>query len=67
MGEKNERLHKQGNRKICRTFEKQLERAEKLNQNEDFTDFTALDKIVIGIIPGDGIGPIILREAEKYS
>lgn len=51
--------------KFSELLKKQLERAEKLNQNEDFTDFTALDKIVIGIIPGDGIGPIILREAEN--
>jgi len=51
--------------KFAELLKKQLERAEKLNQNEDFTDFTALDKIVIGIIPGDGIGPIILREAEN--
>ena len=51
--------------KFAELLKKQLERAEKLNQNENFTDFTALDKIVIGIIPGDGIGPIILREAEN--
>ena len=51
--------------KFAELLKKKLERAEKLNQNEDFTDFTALDKIVIGIIPGDGIGPIILREAEN--
>ena len=51
--------------KFAELLKKQLERAEKLNQNEDFTDFTSLDKIVIGIIPGDGIGPIILREAEN--
>ena len=51
--------------KFAELLKKQLERAEKLNQNEDFTDFTSLDKIVNGIIPGDGIGPIILREAEN--
>jgi len=43
----------------------QVERAEKMQENKDFTDYNALDKIVIGIIPGDGIGPIILREAER--
>ncbi len=43
----------------------QVERAEKMKENKDFTDYNALDKIVIGIIPGDGIGPIILREAER--
>ena len=43
----------------------QIERAENMKANKDFTDYNALDKIVIGIIPGDGIGPIILREAER--
>lgn len=55
----------QATEKFAALLKKQLERAEKLNAGEDFTDFAALDKIVIGIIPGDGIGPIILREAER--
>ena len=28
------------------------------------TDFAALDKTVIGICDGDGIGPIIMKQAE---
>lgn len=55
----------QATEKFAALLKKQLERAEKLNAGEEFTDFAALDKIVIGIIPGDGIGPIILREAER--
>lgn len=55
----------QATEKFAALLKKQLERAEKLNAGEEFTDFSALDKIVIGIIPGDGIGPIILREAER--
>ncbi len=43
----------------------QLERAEKMKENKDFVDYNSLDKIIIGIIPGDGIGPIILEEAER--
>lgn len=43
----------------------QLERAERIKKEKDFIDYLSLDKIIIGIIPGDGIGPIISREAER--
>ncbi|MFV0517639.1 MAG: isocitrate/isopropylmalate family dehydrogenase [Aminipila sp.] len=45
--------------------EDQLKRIEKLKASTDFVDFSSLDKIVIGIIDGDGIGPVILREAKR--
>ena len=51
--------------KFAELLKKQLERAEKLNQNEDFTDFTALDKIIIGVVGGDGIGPAITAQAQR--
>ena len=28
-------------------------------------DFSKLDKIVVGILPGDGIGPIIMEQAVR--
>ncbi len=43
----------------------QLDRAERLKHDECFTDFTSLEKIIVGIIPGDGIGPVIMTEAVK--
>lgn len=43
----------------------QLERVEKMKQDADFTDFSKLDKIIIGICGGDGIGPIITHEAAR--
>ena len=42
----------------------QLERNEKINAEKEDTDFAALDKIVIGICGGDGIGPIITDSAK---
>ncbi|MBE7037576.1 MAG: isocitrate/isopropylmalate dehydrogenase family protein [Ruminococcaceae bacterium] len=56
---------KEATKKFEELLRGQLERAEKMKENKDFTDYNALDKIVIGIVPGDGIGPIILREAER--
>ncbi|WP_312355508.1 isocitrate/isopropylmalate family dehydrogenase [Aminipila sp.] len=46
-------------------IEEQLARVERIKNSHGFTDFTNLDKIVIGIIDGDGIGPIILKEAKR--
>ena len=43
----------------------QLERNEKITLDKEDTDFSALDKIVIGICGGDGIGPIITDSAKK--
>ena len=42
----------------------QIARSEKMEQEQEVTDFASLEKIIIGIAGGDGIGPIITREAE---
>ena len=38
-------------------------RIERMKQAEKPTDFSTKDKIVVGILPGDGIGPIIMKQA----
>lgn len=38
----------------------QLARVERLKEFSQLTDYSALDKIIIGTIDGDGIGPIIM-------
>ena len=43
----------------------QLERNERITANREDTDFTNLDKIVIGVCGGDGIGPIITEAAQN--
>lgn len=43
----------------------QLKRVEALENQAPAIDFSSLDKIVIGACPGDGIGPIIFREAVR--
>lgn len=42
---------------------RQLERNEAIKAQGDFTDYAALDKIVIGVCGGDGIGPIITKQS----
>lgn len=38
-------------------------RIEAMKKSSVPTDFKALDKIVIGILPGDGVGPILMKQA----
>ena len=43
----------------------QLARQDKMEAGEVAKDFTKMDKITVGICGGDGIGPIIVKEAER--
>lgn len=47
----------------------QLERNDRIKKTKDFKDFARLDKLVVGICGGDGIGPVITKasaEVLKY-
>lgn len=44
---------------------KQLERIDSIKDNKEAVDFRALDRIVIGVIGGDGIGPAITAQAAR--
>lgn len=41
----------------------ELERIERMKAGGEPKDFSKLDKIVIGVMPGDGIGSIIMKQA----
>lgn len=43
----------------------QLARVEKMKSDADFLDYKALDKIIIGVVGGDGIGPAITAQAQR--
>lgn len=43
----------------------QIERTEKMKAENSVTDFSTLGKIVIGVCGGDGIGPVITRQAQR--
>lgn len=55
--------------KACQQFkslmEEQLERQERMETGSAPKDFAAMEKITIGIASGDGIGPIIMEQAER--
>ncbi len=41
----------------------QQARAERIKAEKDFVDYDKLDKIIVGVCGGDGIGPVITNEA----
>ena len=43
----------------------QLDRAENIKKDAEFIDYEKLDKIIIGICGGDGIGPVISAQAKR--
>ena len=51
--------------KYTALIEAQLRRVEKMKADTDFTDFSKLDKIIIGVCGGDGIGPTITAESRR--
>ncbi len=51
--------------KFREILKKQLARVEDMKAQGDFTDYSALETIKIGVCGGDGIGPIITKEAAR--
>ena len=51
--------------KFRKILENQLQRVEDMKNQGDFVDYSSLDTIRIGICGGDGIGPIISKEASE--
>lgn len=51
--------------KFRKILEDQLKRVENMKSQGDFVDYASLDKLIIGVCGGDGIGPIISKEAER--
>ena len=51
--------------KFRKILEKQLARVEDMKAQGDFTDYASLETIKIGVCGGDGIGPIITKEAAR--
>lgn len=51
--------------KYGQLLRKQLERVERLKAEGDWIDYSKLDKLIIGVCGGDGIGPYICASAQK--
>lgn len=46
-------------------IQSEFERIERMKADTEVKDFSKIDKIIVGVLPGDGIGPIIMREAVR--
>lgn len=46
-------------------IEEQLARVERMKADTEFTDYAALDKLIVGVCGGDGIGPVISKESAR--
>lgn len=63
---KNDRLNlEEAGARFRRILEEQLARVERLKKAPDWIDYRSLKTLRIGVIGGDGIGPIIGREARR--
>lgn len=51
--------------KFAAVLEEQKNRVKKMKEDKDFIDYSKLDKIIIGVCGGDGIGPAITHEAHR--
>ena len=43
----------------------QLNRQERMAQGSPANDFSRMEHLVIGLIPGDGLGPILMAQARR--
>ena len=46
-------------------IEEQLARVERMKADTEFTDYASLDKLIVGVCGGDGIGPVISKESAR--
>lgn len=51
--------------KFGQLLERQLQRVEVMKAQKEFTNYQSLDKIIIGVCGGDGIGPAITAQAQR--
>jgi len=51
--------------KFAALLEEQLKRVDGLKAQGDFIDYSKLDKIIIGVCGGDGIGPTITAQSKR--
>lgn len=51
--------------KFGELVQSELERIERMKADTEIKDFSKMEKIIVGVLPGDGIGPIIMEQAVR--
>ena len=49
--------------KFAELIQSEFERIERMKADKEVKDYSKQEKIVVGVLPGDGIGPIIMKQA----
>lgn len=49
--------------KFGELIQSEFERIERMKADTEIKDFSRMEKIIVGVLPGDGIGPIIMEQA----
>ena len=49
--------------KLAELIRSEFTRIDRMKADQEVTDFSKLETITIGVMPGDGIGPIIMEQA----
>jgi Isocitrate/isopropylmalate dehydrogenase len=60
-----EQAIKTAQEKYGELLRQQLQRVENLKKEGDWTDYSSIDKLIVGVCGGDGIGPYICASAQK--
>jgi len=50
---------------FAKLLDSQLKRVEQMKAGDDWSDYSQLKPIIIGVVGGDGIGPYIAKEAVR--
>ncbi len=50
---------------LAKILREQLGRVERMKKGEEWTDYSRLKPIIIGVVGGDGIGPYIAKDAQR--
>jgi isocitrate dehydrogenase (NAD+) len=61
----NKQAIEQAKEHFGKLIEDQFKRIDSMKAIKDFADYASMDKIIIGVVGGDGIGPYITAEAQR--
>ena len=62
-----EEMIRQAQEAFAERIRSELDRIEKMKEDTEVKDFSKLNHIVVGILPGDGIGPCIMEQALRVA
>lgn len=56
---------KKAQEKFGELIQSEYERIERMKADTEIKDYSRMEKIIVGVLPGDGIGPIIMEQAVR--